>query len=132
MAKKNTDFLPDSKVMQLSPEELAKYMNEGIATADVVQLEPGQGIIGVLVGTGDLIERKPDPSGDEQDPLKTWRLRHDDDSSSDVLSSYQLEKHLPDLVGKKVLIAMMDKVQKGGRQINQYKIVDLSPKKAKK
>lgn len=123
MAKKNTEST-NPLVQELSIEEIAALCEQGQQMPEVLALEEGQSFRGALIGPGGEIPYT-DQKGDEKQ-LKTWNFHHASGANIEILSAYELDKHLPNLIGSKdVLIVKGKKKDIGGKMVNQFKVVNL-------
>lgn len=105
-------------------EEVQAKLSKGKMVAQVVQLAEGQAVEGMLIGPGTEVETTDDATG-EPKQLNTWRMEHATGITIDLLSSHQLDKNLPELVGNTVFVQKLPKKQVGARQVNQFCIVDM-------
>lgn len=104
----------------LSPEDMASALAGRTVLPPVVSLdEPGRSVCGVVVGPGQEVEYTDKVTGEERF-LKTWRFDVGAGVRVDVLSAHALDKALPDMVGKNVLVVKGGTKKVGARQVNQY------------
>jgi len=105
----------DSMFGAFNPAELADYEVAPI----VRRLEPGQAVRGILEGEGSPIEME-DPRSGETKSVRTWVIKAGNMRAA-IMSGYQLDKELPSLVGKHVVIAMGEQAEtRKGQRVNQY------------
>jgi hypothetical protein len=105
---------------------LDDWANEGIIAPEVLKLEEGERIRGILEGPGQFIATT-DAAGDPKD-VPTWRIRTAQ-ACFDLMGGHNLDKNLPELVGHEVGIAFMGQgTTKKGNRVNEFKIVDFGKK----
>lgn len=108
-------------------DNLDDWMTEGTMAPDVLKLEQGQRIRGILEGNGQIISMT-DAAGDPKD-IPTWRITTIAGDRYDLMSASNLDKNLPELVGHEVGIAFMGQsTTRKGMKVNDFKIVDFGNK----
>ena len=104
----------------LSAEEMADALKGRTVLPPVVSLDDsGKSVCGVVEGPGQEVEFTDKHTGEER-LLKTWRFNVGGGVRVDVLSAHALDKALPDLVGKNVLVVKGGTKKVGAKQVNQY------------
>jgi hypothetical protein len=106
----------------LNQADFDKQTSDFESCPEILKLEDGQGIVGKYIGAGPKIEMQ-DTAGDEK-VVATHVVQSDDGKSRvAIVSSHQLDKELPELVGKRVAIMKLgtEKTAKG-RQVTKYRI----------
>lgn len=124
-----SDYSNLNLITQPSVADIQSRLKRGKMVASVLSLNEGDAFEGRLVGPGASIETtEEDAAGDTQVKLlKTWRFDHDSGVTVDLISAHQLDKNLPELVGKLVFIQKQAKKQVGKKQVNQFAIIDMEP-----
>lgn len=145
--KKNDDFDPNDYQQGLVPatpagslagfdpssfvtstDELMADLASGEATLEqVIILNPGMGIKGMLLGKGGDILCNDPQGGTEKRPVGTWRIQSEKNPNvvAVILDCAQLQSRLPPLVGKRVHVSRMPSVRAGSRVVNQYAVCEL-------
>lgn len=95
--------------------------DDGWETApQVVSLDVGHMVEGELIGPGTPVDYTR-PDGDE-DQLATWAIRLDNRATIALISSHQLNKEFPGLVGKRIRVVKLPQKSVGSKRVNQFLI----------
>lgn len=106
-----------------NPAEMAGILAGGEIVPRIISLDDvGSYVEGVIIGRGQVVPYT-DAAGDDR-PLTTWRFELAPGVKVDVLSAYELDKSLADLIGHKVAVVKGPTKKVGARQVNQYAISD--------
>lgn len=123
-------FSEDSTFVQQANANLIARAAKGQMQPNVVTLEVGQSLEGILVGPGAPVETHDKITGEEKS-IPSFVFENDVGVRVALMASYQLAKQLPDLIGRRVLIIRGETKRSGAKQINQYIVSDVTDVKSK-
>lgn len=103
---------------------LDDWAQEGEVSPDLIGLRANERIRGKLVGPGQTYEFK-DSAGDTNSN-NSWRIMNVETGVlTDIKSSSNLDKYLPELVGSNIGIARLGQEEtRSGNRVNVFKIVN--------
>lgn len=113
-----------SAVRRVSPDEMADLAERFDLNEQIVELEAGQAIEGTLLGHGlplTVRQKNPETGMEEERPLETWKFDIGGGLKLAIWTSYQLDRGLPPLVGKYIVVLRGPDVNvKGGKRVTKY------------